>query len=69
MAATALGRALAAAPARGWVRYPRDLKTLHAALAAANRARPLGTPFAAPPPPPLDETARAVARVRALFGE
>jgi mitochondrial fission protein ELM1 len=52
----------------GWVRYPRDLKRLHAALVAANRALPLGTPFTAPPPPPLDETHGAAARVRALFG-
>jgi mitochondrial fission protein ELM1 len=55
--------------ARGWVRYPRDLKKLHAALVAANRALPLGRAFATPPPPPVDETARAVAGVRALFAE
>lgn len=54
-------------PAQGRVRYPRDLKRLHAALVAANRALPLGRAFAAAPPPPLDETGRAVARVRALF--
>ncbi len=54
---------------RGRFRYPRDLERLHAALTAANRALPLGRPFTAPPPPPLDETARAAARVRGLFGE
>lgn len=64
-----LARALTAIPVRGWVRFPRDLKKLHAALVAANRALPLGRAFTAPPPPPLDETERAVARVRALFGE
>ncbi|MCC6765779.1 MAG: mitochondrial fission ELM1 family protein [Deltaproteobacteria bacterium] len=64
-----LARLAARLPARGWVRYPRDLRKLHAALVAVNRALPLGRSFAAPPPPPLDETARAVGRVRALFGE
>jgi mitochondrial fission protein ELM1 len=58
---------LSEVPARGWVRYPRDLTKLHDALVAANRALPLGRSFSAPPPPPLDEMARAVARVRALF--
>ena len=42
---------------------------LHAALVAAGRALPLGRPFTAPPPPPVDETERAAARVRALFAE
>jgi mitochondrial fission protein ELM1 len=51
----------------GWVRYPRDLKRLHAALVASNRALPLPRPFTTAPPPPLDETERAAARVRALF--
>jgi mitochondrial fission protein ELM1 len=64
-----VARLLADLPARGWIRYPRDLKRLHAALVAANRALPLGTPFTQPPPPPLDETEIAAARVRALFGE
>ena len=62
---------LAVAPGltrRGWIRNPRDLHLLHAELIAANRALPLGRPFAAPPPPPGDETEFAVARVRALFG-
>ena len=62
-------RLAARIPARGWVRYPRDLKQFHAALVASNRALPLGQVFTTPPPPPLDETDRAVARVRALFGE
>jgi len=62
--------ALAIAPGltrRGWIRNPRDLHRLHAALIATNRALPLGRPFTAPPPPPLDELGLAVARVRALF--
>ncbi|MEO6028959.1 MAG: ELM1/GtrOC1 family putative glycosyltransferase [Candidatus Binatia bacterium] len=56
-------------PKRGRIRYPRDLERLHRALTAANRALPLGKPFTTPPPPPLDETERAAARVRGLFGE
>lgn len=60
-------RWLAALPARGKVRYARDLSRLHAALMKENRALPLGRPFVVPPPPPLDETALAAARVRALF--
>lgn len=67
LAGTSLARVLSTVPARGWVRYPRDLKRLHAALVAENRALPLGTPFRALPPSPLDETAHAAARVRALF--
>ena len=63
-----VARWLAEIPARGWVRYPRDLRLLHAVLVAAGRALPLGRPFTAPPPPPLDETERAAARVRELFG-
>ena len=62
--------ALAVAPGlnrRGWIRNPRDLHRLHAALTAANRALPLGRPFTEPPPPPVDEVDLAVARVRALF--
>lgn len=64
-----VARLAAGIPARGWVRYPRDLKQLHTVLETANRALPLGRAFVAPPPPPIDETERAVARVRALFGE
>jgi mitochondrial fission protein ELM1 len=62
-----VARGLAKIPARGWVRYPRDLSRLHAALTAAGRAMPLGRPFPAPPPPPLDESELAAARVRQLF--
>lgn len=62
-----LARWLAEIPARGWVRYPRDLRRLHAALVEAGRALPLGRPFTAPPPTPIDETEHAAARVRALF--
>ena len=64
---SALARRLADLPARGWIRYPRDLERLHAELIAAGRARPLGAAFDRPPPPPVDETERAAARVRALF--
>ncbi len=67
LAGTGLARLLSSIPARGWVRFPRNLKKLHAALVDSNRARPLGQSFTAPPPAPLDETERAVARVRALF--
>jgi len=67
LAGTPIARVLSAVPARGWVRYPRDLKRLHAALVAENRALPLGSPFEALPPSPLDEAERAAARVRALF--
>jgi mitochondrial fission protein ELM1 len=67
IAASPLARWLAQIPARGWIRYPRDLRRLHAALIASGRALPLGRAFAAQPPPPMDETERAAARVRALF--
>ncbi len=62
-----LARLTSKVMARGWVRYPRDLPRLHAALIATGRALPLGRTFLAPPPPPPDEAARVVARVRALF--
>jgi mitochondrial fission protein ELM1 len=64
-----VARWLADIPARGWVRYPRDLRRLHGALVAQGRALPLGRPFPSPPPPPVDETERAAARVRALFAD
>ena len=63
----AVARWLADLPARGWIRYPRDLERLHADLVASGRARPLGRAYDRPPPPPVDETERAAARVRALF--
>jgi hypothetical protein len=66
MRTSRVARWLADVPARGWIRYPRDLGRLHAALVAAGRALPLGQPFTAPPPP-LDEAERAAARVRSLF--
>ena len=62
-----LARRLAALPARGRLRYPRDLQRLHASLVEAGRALPLGRPFEAPPPPPVDEIGHAASRVRALF--
>jgi mitochondrial fission protein ELM1 len=64
-----LARWLAEIPARGWVRYPRDLRRFHATLIEAGRAMPLGRPFTAPPPPPVDEIEEAAARVRALFAD
>jgi mitochondrial fission protein ELM1 len=58
---------LAELPAKGKLRYPRDLRRLHMALVDAGRALPLGQPFTAPPPPPVQSVERAAARVRALF--
>ena len=52
---------------RGWVRYPRDLGQLHAALVATGRALPLGQTFTTPPPPMPDDAELVAARVRALF--
>jgi mitochondrial fission protein ELM1 len=68
MAKLPLTRWVTEIPSRGWVRYPRDLRRLHAALVDAGRAMPLGRPFTSPPPPPVDETEYAAAHVRALFG-
>jgi hypothetical protein len=62
-----LARMTAKVMARGWVRYPRDLRQLHAALEASHRALPLGRAFTTPPSPPVDDLERVVARVRALF--
>ncbi len=47
-----LGRLTSTIMARGWVRYPRDLGRLHAALMTTGRALPLGRTFLEPPPPP-----------------
>src|SRR4029078_6405612 len=53
LAGSSVARFFSSIPARGWVRYPRDLRKLHGALVASNRALPLGRAFTAPPPPPL----------------
>ncbi len=58
---------LADLPAKGRIRYPRDLRRLHAALIEAGRARPLGQPFTTMPPAVVDETEHAASRVRGLF--
>jgi uncharacterized protein len=62
-----LARATSRFLARGWVRHPRDLRRLHGALAASNRALPLGVVFDAPPPAPGDDVERVAERVRSLF--
>ena len=50
-------------------RYARDLRVVHRQLIAAGRAQWLGDPAPqAAPPPPEDGLARAVARIRGLFG-
>lgn len=50
-------------------RYARDLRVVHRQLIAAGRAQWLGDPPSqAAPPPPEDGLARAVARIRGLFG-
>ncbi len=64
-----IARLSAEIPARGWIRYPRDLSRLHASLIAEGRVRRLGDRFERPPPPPIDETERAAQRVRALMAE
>jgi hypothetical protein len=46
----------------------RDVRIIHRQLQAQGRAVWLGEPFPkAPPPTPLDDVPRAVARVKALF--
>jgi mitochondrial fission protein ELM1 len=46
----------------------RDIQAIHRQLEACGRAVPLDQPFpTGPPPPPLDDLERTVARVRALF--
>jgi hypothetical protein len=48
-------------------RVTRDLRLVHRKLTATGRAGWLGDPVPAGPPPPLDDLARAVARVRSLM--
>jgi uncharacterized protein len=56
------------AMAIGPTRLTRDVRIIQRALVAQGRAVWLGETFPeGPPPPPLDDVARAVARVRALF--
>ena len=64
-----LARLTSKVMARGWVRYPRDLRQLHVALIETGRALPLGRAFLTPPPPPPppDEAEKVASRVRALF--
>ena len=54
----------------GPTRMTRDVRIIHRQLAAQGRAVWLGEPFPeGPPPTPLDDVARAVTRVKALFEE
>lgn len=48
-------------------RVTRDIRLIHADLVASGRATWLGEPLRTASPPPLDDKARAVARVRALM--
>jgi mitochondrial fission protein ELM1 len=48
-------------------RVTRDIRLVHQQLVESGRARWLGEAGAAAPPPPLDDVARAVARVRGLM--
>ncbi|MGH6896272.1 MAG: mitochondrial fission ELM1 family protein [Geminicoccaceae bacterium] len=58
------------AMAIGPTRMTRDVRIIHRQLAAQNRAVWLGEAFPeGPPPTPLDDVPRAVARVKALFEE
>ena len=53
----------------GPTRMTRDVRIIHRRLQAQGRAVWLGEPFPKGPPPPLDDVARAVAGVKALFEE
>jgi hypothetical protein len=54
----------------GPTRMTRDVRIIHRQLQAQGRAVWLGETFPdGPPPPPLDDVARAVARVKALFAQ
>jgi hypothetical protein len=58
------------AMAIGPTRMTRDVRIIQRELVAQGRAVWLGETFPQrPPPPPLDDVPRAVARVRALFEE
>jgi uncharacterized protein len=58
------------AMAIGPTRMTRDVRIIHRQLQAQGRAVWLGEPFpSGPPPAPLDDVSRAVARVKALFEE
>jgi mitochondrial fission protein ELM1 len=60
-------RSLSRVSTKGWIRRPRDLRRLHAAVVEENRALPLGRAFVTPPPPLPDEVGRVAARVASLF--
>jgi mitochondrial fission protein ELM1 len=48
-------------------RMTRDIRLVHRFLLESGRVVPVGQPFPARQPPPLDDLSHAVARVRALF--
>lgn len=54
----------------GPARMTRDVRIIHRALIDAGRAAWLGEPFPpGPSPPPLEDVARAVAQIKAMFAE